>query len=119
YDERYVKAHTDLPLLVRMDTGKLLRASDVFPDYRLAELRNNIVVLKEGEKGTGVAEQPGPVVDAAKRAEWGDHVMWDAEAGEPRAVDRDQVSGRFATAGFDPMLETPSSGVTVKLVDAT
>jgi len=31
YDETFVKGHTDLPLLVRMDTQELLRASEVMP----------------------------------------------------------------------------------------
>jgi nitrate reductase / nitrite oxidoreductase, alpha subunit len=44
YDEKYVKSHTDLPLLVRMDTGKLLRAGEVFEDYQQAELTNNMVL---------------------------------------------------------------------------
>ena len=38
YDEGFVKGHTDLPLLVRMDTQELLRASHVLPGYELAAL---------------------------------------------------------------------------------
>ena len=43
YDERFVKGHTDLPLLVRMDTRELLRASDAIPGYELAELERRPV----------------------------------------------------------------------------
>ena len=35
YDEPFVKQFTDLPLLVRTDTLQRLKASDVFPDYKL------------------------------------------------------------------------------------
>ncbi len=49
YDESYITAHTDLPLLVRMDTGNLLRAEEVFPNYTLASLKNNIVIVKAGD----------------------------------------------------------------------
>lgn len=114
YDEAYVKSNTDMPLLVRMDTAQLLRASEVFPDYRLGELKNNTVILKAGEKGTLATGQPGPVIDESKRIEWGDHVMWDAQAGKPVAVNRNQVSGTFKKLGFDPLLD---GEVTVTLAD--
>lgn len=119
YDEAYVKSHTDLPLLVRMDTGKLLRASEVFADHRPAELTNNIVLRKAGERGPAMIDQPGPVVDEAKRLEWGDHVMWDANTNAPVAVNRDQVAGHFQKLGIDPLLDGPAEGVTVTLADGT
>jgi nitrate reductase / nitrite oxidoreductase, alpha subunit len=105
YDEAYIKSHTDMPLLVRMDNARLLRASEVFPDYTLAELRNNTVVVKKGEQPPAGIREPGPVIDEAKRIEWDDHVMWNGEAGVPVAVNRDQVSGEFQKAGFDPLLD--------------
>ncbi|MBK9119400.1 MAG: molybdopterin-dependent oxidoreductase [Phycisphaerales bacterium] len=115
YDERYVKSRTDLPLLVRLDTGKLLRAAEVFPDYQQAELKNNLLQVRAGESGPPTIRQPGPVVGAARRTEWGDHVMWDPrEAGCPVAVNRDQVGGHFDALDFDPLLE---GTVTVKLRD--
>jgi nitrate reductase / nitrite oxidoreductase, alpha subunit len=41
--------------------------------------------------------------------------MWDAKRrGNPQAVNRDQVSGKFAELGFDPLLE---GTVTVTLAD--
>ena len=116
YDVDYVKAYTDLPLLVRMDDGQMLRAADVFPDYQMAELENNIVVTAEGEKGPAIHEQPGLVVSRAKRSEWGDHVMWDEKTGAPVAVNRDLIGERFKSLGIDPRLE---GEVTVTLVDGT
>ncbi|MCC6283739.1 MAG: molybdopterin-dependent oxidoreductase [Phycisphaerales bacterium] len=105
YDDGYVKSNTDLPLLVRMDTARLLRASEVFPDYTLAELKNNTVLRKVGEKGPPLVQQPGAVIDEGKRVEWGDHVMWDASKGAPVAVNRDQVGRHFAGTGVDPLLD--------------
>jgi nitrate reductase alpha subunit len=116
YDAEYVKAYTDLPLLVRMDSGQMLRAADVFPDYQMAELDNNIVVTADGEKGPAIHEQPGPVVSRAKRSEWGDHVMWNEKTGAPVAVNRDLIGARFVSLGIDPRLE---GAVTVTLVDGT
>jgi nitrate reductase / nitrite oxidoreductase, alpha subunit len=117
YDADYVKANTDLPYLVRLDTGRMLRASEVFEDYRLAELNNNITVVPRGEKGPGITAQPGPVVTEAQREEWGDHVLWDPAAGRPVAVNRDQISDRFAELGVDPALEPGE--VSVTLADGT
>ncbi len=45
----YIKSATDLPLLVRMNTGDLLQAADVFTGYKLVELKNGTTVLKESE----------------------------------------------------------------------
>ena len=105
YDADYVKANTDLPLLVRMDTGTLLRAGDVFADYELADLTNNTTVVKEGDKGPPIHRQPGTVVTAAKRAAWGDHVMWDEKRDGPVAVHRDQIGDHFAKLDIDPRLD--------------
>jgi nitrate reductase alpha subunit len=116
YDADYVKANTDLPLLVRMDTGQMLRASDVFPDYRLAELSNSIVITGPGEKGPPIHNQPGPVVSRTMREAWGDHVVWNEATGGPVAVNRDLVADRFAALGLDPRLE---GTVTVTLADGT
>jgi len=116
YDPVFVKSKTDLPLLIRMDTGRLLRASEVFADYTLAELKNNITLLKPGEKGPSMVMQSGPVVDEAKRIEWGDHVMWDEAKSVPVAVNRD-LYGRFLEqAGFSPLLD---GEVTVTLSDGS
>jgi len=105
YDADAVKSMTDLPLLVREDTGQLLRASDVFEGYELAELDHNVVVVDEGGKGPPIHGQPGPVIDRKRREAWGDFVVWDQDADGPAAVSRDQCGRRWADAGLDPALE--------------
>ena len=105
YDEDYIKGNTDLPLLVRMDTGDLLRAEDVFADYALAELKNNIVVLRAGEKGPPIHKQPGPVLTEEQRKASGDFVIWDERLRKPVALSRDHVGKRFAALGADARLE--------------
>jgi nitrate reductase alpha subunit len=62
YDAPFVKGHTDLPLLVRMDTQELLRASDAIPGYRLAELERTRVVKPDAKAApwhTDVGEPMG------------------------------------------------------------
>ncbi len=116
YNEDFVKSNTDLPLLVRMDTGKLLRASEVFRDYKLADLKNNTFVLQAGEKSPPMIQQPGAFIDGTKRIEWGDHVMWNAKTGVPVAVNRDQIGGFMRATGIDPMLD---GEMVVTLVDGS
>ncbi|MDX1388861.1 MAG: molybdopterin-dependent oxidoreductase, partial [Acidobacteriota bacterium] len=113
YDAAYIKANTDLPHLVRMDTGELLRAADVFEGYRPATLANNVVVVKQGEKGPPIHKQPGPVITETKRLEWGDHVVWDRKTAKPVAVNRDQIGAKFTSRGIDPAL---AGEVSVRLV---
>ena len=96
YDDAYMKANTDLPLLVRLDTGKMLRASDVFPDYQLTTLNNNTLVVPTGEKGPPIHLQPGPVLDEKQREDWGDFVFWDADRNQPIAMNRDQIAKHFS-----------------------
>jgi len=77
YDDAYTKANTDLPLLVRMDTG-------------------NTLVLPTGEKGPPIHKQPGTVLNEKQREDWGDFVFWDASDNKPVAMNRDQVSKHFS-----------------------
>ncbi|TKX52152.1 molybdopterin oxidoreductase, partial [Halorubrum sp. SP3] len=49
YDPEFVRANTDLPLLVRMDDTELLRASDVFADYEPADLDKTETVADDEE----------------------------------------------------------------------
>jgi len=105
YDEAFVKQFTDLPLLVRMDTLKELRARDVFPNYRPAPLRNATRVLEPGQPVPPPAEQDAQLVPRALREEWDDFVVWDRNSNSPKAVTRDQVGRHFAATGLDPALE--------------
>ncbi len=92
YDETFVKRYTDFPLLVRKDNLKRLRAADVFPGY----------------ESSLSADGPSMKVQGLKREQHerlGDYVVWDAEAGEPRALTRDQVGRRMEEGGLDPVLD--------------
>ena len=105
YDEPFVKGHTDLPLLVRMDTKELVRAADVFPDYENAKLKRTRL-LAPGEKVAPFATDQGhPVVSEAMRESWGDFVVWDTKTGAPAAVSRDDIGKFFFERGIDPALE--------------
>lgn len=115
FDPAYIKANTDLPLLVRLDNGRLLRAGDVFPNYTQAELHRSIVA-KAGQAPLPIHRQPAIVIPEEKRKEWGDHVVWNARTQQPAPVNRDQVGRFFAEASVDPQLE---GEVTVKLADGT
>ena len=96
YDPEFVRANTDLPLLVRMDDTRLLRASDVFADYEPADLEKTETVADDGERPTAgrtdIAEQ---VIDEELRDEWGDFVVRDEETGELEPVTRDDVGDDF------------------------
>jgi nitrate reductase alpha subunit len=103
YDEAAVKTRTDLPLLVRTDNAKLLRAAEVFPGYRNAPL-DATLVSDAGPVVPPPAEQGRQIIPQRLRDDWGDFVVWDLRSAGPRAVTRDQIGGRFP-AGVDPALE--------------
>ncbi len=103
YDADYVRRWTDLPLLVRMDTLKYLRASDVFGGG-VAPLANQTQVLAPGEKPPPPGKQSDQLVPEALREEWGDYVWWDAASGAPRRLVRDAVGGH-SDVGDDALLE--------------
>ena len=118
YDAEFVKRYTDLPLLVRMDTRKLLSAADVFPGYTLATLTNYISLLAPGQTPPLPPQQGTQQVPGTLRQEWGDFVVWDQASGGPAALTRDQVGTRFDDTGLDVALEgefdvTLADGVTV------
>ncbi|MBL8138837.1 MAG: molybdopterin-dependent oxidoreductase [Acidobacteria bacterium] len=112
YDADYLKRWTDLPVLVRTDTLKCLRAKEVFGG-ELATL-TSADLRKTGEREPAAAAQRKQTVTADMRAEWGDYVWWDRVTGQPKALTRDQV-GQRSTVG-DPQLE---GSVTVRLADGT
>lgn len=114
YDEEYVKTFTDLPLLVRMDTLKLLRASDIVKDYKPAELSNYAKVLKSDEKADPNVRQSVQYISEKARQEWGDFLIWDSAKRAPAVVTRDHVGKYFSERGIDPALE---GTFTVKTVD--
>jgi nitrate reductase alpha subunit len=104
YDVAAVKTRTDLPLLVRLDTGKLLHANEVIPGYVNAPLEQATVVAPDAPKPPAPVGQGTQLVGAQLREEWGDNVVWDARSGSPRAITRDQIGARVPT-DIDPALE--------------
>ena len=101
YDEAFVKAFTDFPLLVRTDTLKRLHAHEVFAGYR-----------------TGLSAA-GPSVKiqgftSAQHAKLGDYVVWDEKAKAMKAVTRDDVGATMAAKGIAPAL---AGSWKVRLVD--
>ncbi|MBN8733048.1 MAG: molybdopterin-dependent oxidoreductase [Acidobacteria bacterium] len=89
YDAQYVNEWTDLPVLVRMDTLKYLRAQEVFGG-KVAELKNT-TVLKTGEVEPPPIRHTQQFVTEPMRMEWGDYVWWDRTANVPKPLTRDMV----------------------------
>jgi nitrate reductase alpha subunit len=115
YDADYVRRFTDLPLLVRMDTLKMLRAADVFGGAQA--LLKQTRVLGQGEAAPPPGAQQEMIVPGALRQEWGDCVYFDRKTKAPRPVTRDEVGARSTVA--DPQLEgavdvTLENGQTVR-----
>ncbi|MBI5503000.1 MAG: molybdopterin-dependent oxidoreductase [Deltaproteobacteria bacterium] len=104
-DESFVRRYTDLPLLVRTDTGTLLRAADCVPGWQPGPLVNGTTVLEPGQAAPPPFKQRGQLVTAEQRAAWGDFVIWNRTTGGPAPLTRDQVGDRFDAAGLDPALE--------------
>ncbi len=101
YDADYIKRFTDMPLLVRMDTLKHLRATEVFGGAA-AELKST-QLLRKGEKEPAPHTHDRMIVSEEMRLEWGDNVWWDRTSHSPKAITRDNV-GKNSTIG-DPLLE--------------
>lgn len=111
FDAEYVRQWTDLPLLVRMDSLKMLRASEVFGG-EVATLSNQTRLLAEGEKEPPPGAHRDMIVPQKMRLEWGDYVWWDTKANAPKALTRDEV-GEKSKVG-EAMLE---GSIEVKLAD--
>ena len=94
--DRRVKGHTDLPLLVRMDTHELLRAADVIPDYRLSKLERTRILDPGETVPPSATDQQYPAVSADKRQEWGDFAVWDG-------AQRDVNGRKSVTLGWTPL----------------
>jgi nitrate reductase / nitrite oxidoreductase, alpha subunit len=112
YDLEYVTQWTDLPVLVRMDTLKNLRAQDVFGGA--SAVLTNTMVLGPGEPEPPPIAQRATVVSGKMREEWGDYVWWDRAAGAPRPLTRDMVGAGSPLR--DPLLE---GSVEVTLTDGS
>lgn len=100
YDAEFVKQFSDLPLLVRTDTLKLLRASEVIRGYQNAKLTGYSVQVQK--------------INPKLRETWGDFVVWDSKSASPKAITRDEVGKPFLTKGIDPAL---AGSFKIKTVD--
>ncbi|HXH14071.1 MAG TPA: molybdopterin-dependent oxidoreductase [Alphaproteobacteria bacterium] len=91
YDEAFVKRFTDFPLLVRMDTLKLLKASDLIPGYQNAPLTGYSVQVQQ--------------IAPELREKWGDFVVWDAKTASPAPITREEVGAYLDRLEIEPVLE--------------
>jgi nitrate reductase / nitrite oxidoreductase, alpha subunit len=105
YDEAFVKRFTDLPLLVRLDTLKLLHGSELETPAPLAPLSNFTRVLAAGEAPPAPGVQREQFIPGALREQWGDAVVWNQAGSAPVVVTRDMVGTYFDRTGIDPQLE--------------
>jgi nitrate reductase alpha subunit len=101
YDEAFIKAFTDFPLLIRTDTLKRLRAHELFPGYRTALAPDGPSMKIQG-------------LTAEQHAKLGDYVIWDEKANGVRAVTRDDVGDRMKAKGLAPAL---AGAFKIRLVD--
>ena len=95
YDEEFVRRNTDLPMLVRMDTGELLRAHEVIDDWDAPELEKTRVVEPEDRPLSSATDVWEVVIDESMRDEWGDFVVYDRDDDEFVGVTRDEVGDDF------------------------
>ncbi|MBI2231751.1 MAG: molybdopterin-dependent oxidoreductase [Deltaproteobacteria bacterium] len=102
YDADYVRRFTDLPLLVRADNLKLLRAEEVF-GTKPATLKNQTKTVGKGDKIPPPGAQTDILIPESLREAWGDFIWWNRKTSKPEAISRDQV-GKFSPLA-DPLLE--------------
>ncbi len=119
YDRDFVKRFSDLILLTRLDTMKLLRASDLREGEPLQQLVAT-VVLKPGESPPPFPSQDKQYVSESIREEWGDATAWDLNSASPVTINRDKVGDHYDAMGVDAALEgefevTLKDGQTVKV----
>lgn len=113
WDKDYVKSFTDLPLLVRMDNLKVLKAADVIPDYTPAELKKTRV-MREGEGPDPITSQEHQYISEEMREAWNDCVVWDNQTDDLQPISRDQVGDDFLESGIDPALSGTFTVTTVE-----
>lgn len=102
YDVDFVKRFTDLPLLIRLDNLKRLRADEVFADHQP-------LLDPEGPSFTVHG------LTAEQYAAIGDRMVRDT-SGAFRAVSREAVGEKLTELGIDPELDWRG---TIRLVDGT
>ena len=106
YDEDYVKSFTDLPFLVREDNWKLLRAEDVFPDFKTPDERRDTISIKKGETAPPPIKAGGnQCISEELLDKWGNFVVWDKTKDSPAALTRDDMGEFFKQKNLDPAIE--------------
>jgi nitrate reductase alpha subunit len=92
YDADFVKRYTDMPLLVRTDNLRRLRAADIFPDYKNADLSG-----EPSFKIQGLTKKQRKII--------GDFVVWDTATNSPQAITREDIGSKMSRKGLDPALD--------------
>ncbi|KKL06759.1 hypothetical protein LCGC14_2592820, partial [marine sediment metagenome] len=106
YDAEYVKSRTDLPLLVRMDNLKLLRAEDAIAGFEPPKERRDTKVIRKGQKyGSPISVGGAQVISDELLDEWGSFVVWNKNSKDFAAITRDDVGEYFKATGIDPDLD--------------
>lgn len=91
YDEKFVRSYTDLPLLVRKDNLRRLRATEGLPNYQ----------PKLKKDGPSFAEQH---LTDEQYAKIGDFCVYDEKLKAVRPITRDQLGPRMDADGLVPAL---------------
>lgn len=103
YDEKFVRAYTDFPLLLRKDNLQRLRASDLVPGYKLG-------LAKDGP--SFVTQH----LTDEQYAKIGDFCIYDEGRKQVVPLTRDQLGPRMEAAGIAPALSYSGK---VRLTDGT
>jgi nitrate reductase alpha subunit len=103
YDKNFVTGFTDMPLLIRTDTLKRLRAAEVIPGHKPS-------LAKDGPSFTTQHLKPD------QYEQIGDFAVIDSASGKPAALNRDQLGKRMADQGIQPALSYRGK---VRLVDGS
>lgn len=104
FDASWVKANTDLPFLVRMDTLAPLRPHEVNPPVASRRGESGALeIVKAGEKLTDPLHQKQQMVSEELSADFDQYVIWDERTGKLVAVTRDDFGSK--SKGVTPRLE--------------
>ena len=115
FDESWVAANTDLPLLVLMDTLQPLRPEEVIAGFKEPALKS-MKILAKGEKAPPITENEQQFAPEKLKQEFRSSLVIDKKTGKPVVVTRDEMGKLFTAKGI-----TPDLGATkqLTLVDGT
>jgi nitrate reductase alpha subunit len=103
YDAGWVKGHTDLPSLVRLDTMERLKAADLQGGAAGAGGAGFEAVAK-GAKPPPATRQSRQIAPEALAEKLQPFVVWDSRSSRAVAVGREDVGGKLTARGVDPAL---------------